>query len=322
MRVFLLSVLFLLTGNVYAWEPTKPIDTVIGWSPGSGNDVSFRIVSAQVEKMTGAKFVIRYRPGAGGAIANSEVVKSHPDGYTLVVASSSSLTATDKILVPNKTWDIESFTNVIGYAGAPVAVFASSDDPVNSIKDLAKVLKTEKLAFGNPGGASRIAYEMLKYHMGFTESKDGVVQITYKGNPETITAVMSKEIRFGTSPIAVVMEHVKAGKIKIIGITSQKPIPSLPNIPVFTSVYPDLHYNLIWGITMPKDVPEDIFRWYETAFNLALNTDIVKAQLQTNTMFIDTRTLSSKGYTEYLIKQRKTLEPLVDIIIESQKNNN
>lgn len=311
----------MITSLAHAWEPTKPIDTVIGWSPGSGNDVSFRIVSAQVEKMTGAKFVIRYRPGAGGGIANSEVVKSQPDGYTLVVASSSSLTATDKILIPTKTWEIESFTNVIGYAGAPVAVFAHPDDPVNSIKDLAKVLKTEKLAFGNPGGASRITYEMLKYHMGFTESKEGVVQITYRGNPETITAVMAKEIRFGTSPIAVLMENVKAGKIKIIGITSQKLTPSLSNIPVFTSVYPDLHYNLIWGITMPKDIPEDVIKWYETSFNNALNTDIVKAQLQANTMFVDTRNLSSKGYTEYLIKQRKTLVPLVDTIIESQKKN-
>ena len=318
MKFIVLILTLMITSLSHAWEPTKPIDTVIGWSPGSGNDVSFRIVSAQVEKMTGAKFVIRYRPGAGGAIANSEVVKSQPDGYTLAVASSSSLTATDKILVPSKTWEIESFTNVIGYAGAPVAVFASPDDPVNSIKDLAKVLKTEKLAFGNPGGASRITYEMLKSNIGFVESDKGVVQVTYKGNPETIAAVMSKEIRFGTSPIAVVMENYKAGKVKVIGITSQKPIPLLSNIPVFTSVYPDLHYNLIWGITMPKGVPEDVVKWYETAFNNALNTDMVKAQLQVNTMFVDPRTLSSKTYTEYLIKQRKTLEPLVDIIVESQ----
>ena len=164
----------MMSSLAMAWQPTKPIDTSIGWSPGSGNDVSFRIVSAQVEKMTGARFVIRYRPGAGGAIANSELVRAPADGHSIGIVSSSSLTATDKIFVPNKTWDIESFTQVIGYAGSTMAVFAHPDDPVNSIQDLAKVLKTQKVAVGDPGGASRITYELLRDSVGFREADDAV----------------------------------------------------------------------------------------------------------------------------------------------------
>lgn len=319
MKVLIIILMSMITSLSYAWEPTKPIDVLIGWTPGSGNDVSFRIVSVQVEKMTGARFVIRYRPGAGGAIANSELLKERPDGYQMAVVSASSLTVTDKILVPTKTWEIESFIHVIGYAGAPVALFAHPDDPVNSVKDLQKVLKTEKIAFGTPGGASRITYEMLKENIKFIEGKNNVVHIPYKGNPETIFAVASKEIRFGTSPIAVVMEMHKAGKVKIIAITSPKPVPSLSEFPVFSSTLPAVKYNLIWGITMPKGVPDEVIKWYETSFNNALNTDMVKARLQVNTMFVDPTTLSSKNYTQFLINQRKELAPLVDAIIESQK---
>jgi tripartite-type tricarboxylate transporter receptor subunit TctC len=321
MRKYITAFVFLalVVGKAFAWEPNKPINAVIGWSPGSGNDISFRIVSAQVEKMTNAKFVITYRPGAGGAIADGELIRAPADGYNLVVASAPSLTATDKIFVPTKTWDIESFVNVIGYAGSTMAVFTSADDPVNSVADMARVLRTEKVAIGDPGGASRLTNELLQTHMGFKVDYDRIVHVTYKGNPETITAVLTKEIRFGASPLATVIEQYKAGKIKIIALTSPKPLPALPNIPVFSSTYPDLSYNLIWGITMPKDVPTDVVKWYEHAFNEALKSDAVREQLQANSMFIDFRTLDTKDYTNYLVKERKTLAPLVDKIVESQK---
>lgn len=318
MKKFIL-LLALVASNAFAWEPTKPIDVIVGWSPGSGNDVSFRIVSAQVEKNTSARFVIRYRPGAGGAIADSELVRYQPDGNTLVVASAPSLTATDRIAVPSKTWDIESFTNVMGYASSPLVVFTSPDDPVNSIKDFAKVLKTEKVAFGDPGGASRLTYEMLKANIGFKENDSGIVHVTYKGNPETIAAVMSKEIRFGVSPIATVIEQYKAGKVKIIGLTSPKQLPAFPNIPTFSSVYPNVTYQLVWGITMPKGVPDDVVKWYEVAFKEALNSDVVKEQLHNNIMSVSTHTLTRKEYTDYLIKERTTLEPLVNHILSEAK---
>ena len=319
MRFFVLIFTLMITSLAHAWEPTKPIDTSIGWSPGSGNDVSFRIVSAQVEKMTGARFVIHYRPGAGGAIANSELVKAPADGHFIGIVSSSSLTATDKIFVPTKTWDIESFTQVIGYAGSTMAVFAHPDDPVNTIQEMSKVLKTEKIAVGDPGGASRITYELLRDNVGFREADDAVVHVTYKGNPETITGVITKEIRFGASPLATVMEQAKAGKIKIIGITNPRPLADYPNIPAFPSVYPKMSYNLIWGITAPKGLSKEAIKWYEDAFTAALNTEEVKAQLKANNMIVDSRTLSSPKYTEYLLKQRKDLEPLVETIIKSQK---
>lgn len=319
MKLFALIFTLMFSSLSWAWQPTKPIDTSIGWSPGSGNDVSFRIVSAQVEKMTGAKFIIHYRPGAGGAIANSELVKAPADGYYIGIVSSSSLTATDKIFIPNKTWEIDSFTQVIGYAGSTMAVFAHVDDPVNTIQDLAKVLKTEKVAVGDPGGASRITYELLRDNVGFKESDDAVVHVTYKGNPETITGVMTKEIRFGASPLAVVMEQAKAGKIKVIAVTNPKPLADYPNIPVFPSVYPKMSYNLIWGITAPKGLSPEVVKWYEDAFNAALNSEEVKAQLKANNMIVDSRTLNSRKYTDYLLKQSKDLEPLVETIIKSQK---
>ena len=150
---FIISLLSLLlmTPLVWAWEPTKPINVINNMPAGSPADNAFRIVSQQVEKNTGVSFVANYRLGAGGTIGNETFSKAAPDGYTVAPIPIPGLTGTDRMVNPNKSYTNSDFIFIMSNASTPMSIIALSSDPVNSLQDLVKVLKTEKTTMGDPG---------------------------------------------------------------------------------------------------------------------------------------------------------------------------
>ena len=318
MKKLLITLLFtpMLAG---AWEPTKPIQAYSPFSPGSGNEISFRIVSKQIESTTNAKFVIQNKPGAGGSIANQFISKSTPDGYTVGILSVPALGATDKIMMPNKDFGVGDFSYTVNIASIPMTIVAFPDDPVNNMADLAKVLKTEKTTIGDPGAAARLVYELMVSHIGFKEGANDIVRVEYKGPTDTLNDVMSKNIRFGIMPLPVSYQNHLAGKVKIIAVTSDHKIKTLPNVSTASSVYPDFVFNLEVGVVLPKNTPDDIVQWYTKEFGSSLANKDVQESLETNMMFINKKLVNSKDYTKYVLSYEKKYSPFVEKVINSSK---
>lgn len=319
MKVFLLVFALMFSTLGFAWEPTKPITANMNMPAGSPADNEFRIISQQVEKNTGAKFIANYRLGAGGTIGNEAFSKSPADGYTVAPIPIPGLTGTDRMVNPNKSYTNSDFIFATIGASTPMTIIANPNDPVNSLQDLVKVLKTEKTTMGDPGSGGRIAYELFRSVAKLEESNDRIVRVEYKGPTEVVQDVISKNLRYGVVPLASSIQNHLAGKIKIIAVTSDTRIASIPDVPTVSSVYPSMVYNLSWAISLPKGTPSDIVEWYTKEFNKASLDPEVQKVLHDNFFFMDKKLMNPKELTAKINSDEKRFAPIVDRVIEHQK---
>ena len=313
--IILCATFGLLGNNAFAWEPDRMISAYSPFSPGSGNEIAFRIVTKEIEAKSKIKFQVVHKPGAGGSLANQLINKHVGDGYTVGILSAPTLGATDKIMLPNKEYSVTDFSYVLNISSIPMTIVTVPEDPVNNISDLAKVLKTEKTVIGDPGSAARLVYELLVQHIGFVEGPENIVRVEYKGPADTLKDVMGKQIRFGIMPLTIAYENHKAGKVKIIAVTSEKEIPTLPGVKTAAYMYPDFVFNLDIGIVLPPNTPKDIVSWYEKTFKTALNSTDVRKSLELQMMFVDNKLLSPENYTKYMVSYAEKYSRIVDKVI-------
>lgn len=314
----LLSILLLVPAVAFAWEPTKPISAYVGFSAGSGNEVSFRILETAIAKNTGANFVINLKPGAGSAINNGLVATGTPDGYTVCLCSEPAIVATDRMVMPNKKHSVNTFVSTVPYAATPMTIVVAADDPINSIQDLVTALKTEKITVGDPGSAARLVYELLAANVKFVESNNHVVRAEYKGPADTLADVMGKHIRVGIMPLLVSGQAHYAKKVKIIAITSQTTMPELPGVKTMSSVYPDFVFNLTWNLLLPDGTPKDVADWYTRTIVTALKNPEIRQKYSDNLMIVPAIN-NAQEYRQYLVKSEKKFESLVDKVLAQQQ---
>ena len=319
MRVIVFIVALMFTSLSYAWEPNKPINVIMGMSPGSAMDIAFRISSQQVEKNTGVKFVVNYRPGAGGTIASDIVTKADGDGYTITPAGVAGLVATDRMVVPNKSFNAGDFVYATSHASSTMSVIAHPSDSVNSIQDLIKVLRQEKTTIGDPGSGARLTYEILKDAIKFNEGASSIIRVEYKGPADTLVDVMATNVRFGIVPLPVSSQAHIGGKVKIIGITSEFASQSFPHIQTFNSIFPNIVFNLSWVIALPKSTPQGVVDWYTKEFNKALQSKEVQTILNDNFFFVDNKLLNPKDLRSKILSDEKKYEPLVNKVLDQRK---
>lgn len=309
-----------ISTTVFAWEPQKSIKAYSPFTVGSANDIALRITSSAVEKNTKVTFIVDTKPGAGGYLANDYINKQKPDGYEIGALSIPSLGATDKIMMPNKSFTATDFTYALNIASIPMTIVALPNDPVSNIKDFAKVMKTEKVTIGDPGAAARLVYELSAEYIGFTEGPNNVVRVEYKGPADTLRDVMGGQIRFGIMPLAVSKTAHDAGKVKIIAVTSKNPLNALPGVQTASSAYPDFIFNLEVVIALPPNTPKNIVEWYSTQFSKVLSQKEVVETLEKNMMFINKDLLSSEYLTEYIRNYEKRYSRIVEKVINSSNN--
>ena len=305
----------------YAWEPSKPIEIYTPFSAGNAMEISARIISKEVEKNTTARFVIIDKPGAGGSIVNDYVFRQSFNPYIALSGSIPGIAATDKITMPNKQFSAKDFTYVLNMVSIPMTLISNPNDPVNSIKEYAKVVKTEKVTQGDPGAAARLFYELLHQHINFIEDKTHLVRAEYKGPADVLNDVMAGHIRFGIVPLTVSNQAYLAGKIKIIGVSSAQPIKTLPTVPTFSSVYPDVIFNLDIPLVLPPETSSEVLEWYNREFKKALQSKEVQELLALNMMYVNPKLLDSKEITKYVMGFEKQYDPVVKKVLSLQKVN-
>lgn len=319
MKFFALIFTLMFSSLSFAWQPPKQVNVIMNMPPGSVADNGFRIVSAQVEKNTGINFIPNYRLGAGGTIGNEHFVKAAPDGSTIAPVPIPGLTGTDKMVNPNKTYTTSDFTFILGNPFVPMTIVAHPNDPVNSLQDLVKVLKTEKTTVGDPGAGGRITYELFRAAANLEESAERIIRVEYKGPTEVVQDVASKNLRFGVVPLGASAQMHIGGKVKIIAVTSESRLASFPDIPTVNSMFPGMVYNLGWAISLPKGATPQMVEWYNREFVKALQDQEVLKKLSDSYFFVDKKMLNPKDLTAKILADEKRYAPIVDRVIEQRK---
>jgi tripartite-type tricarboxylate transporter receptor subunit TctC len=258
--------------------PTKPVRLIIAFTPGSSTDIIGRAVAAKLQEMWGQPVVAENRPGAGGTVGSEFVVRSDPDGYTLL-ANSSAHVANPGIYKDMRYDTMRDLVNLALLGGGPNVLIVSPESNWKTLKDFVDAAKKTpgKLNFSSAGVGSGTHFnlEKLKIATGID-----VVHVPYKGTPEAIGDTIANRVCCYWAPLNAALPHLNGGKATALAVSSAQRSPLLPNVPsVAEQGYPGFDYTLWVGLWGPAKVPADIAAKINKDVNAALASPDLRERL-------------------------------------------
>jgi len=320
MKKLVIIVFAFLSLPAIAWQPNKPIEAIIGFAPGSVNEILMRSLAQEVEKNTNAKFIIINKPGAGGVVGSEYFSRKPNDGHHVMMVSLTGLTAMDMVAVPDPTkgrsYTIDSFSYILGVATTGFAIVANANDPVNSVDDLIKHVRESSITVGSSGG-SRMVYETL--NLRFPNNR--MAHVAYGSPAQQIIDVAGGNLRFGVVPSAAVAGFLSGpdkNRIKVVAVTSAKSLQQWPLVQPLAVIHQDLVIAAEWGLILPAKVDASVQAWYAKEFRRALQSESVKNVFNQNLLTIMPNTLDSRSFREFVAAETKKNHAVVNAILQSQ----
>jgi tripartite-type tricarboxylate transporter receptor subunit TctC len=258
--------------------PTRPITLVIPFPPGGGNDALGRLVAEKMSRSLGQQVVVDNRGGAGGTIATRAVAKSAPDGYTILLTYTGTLSI-NPTLYRNPGYDPRKDFVPIGLIGELSSVLVVVPSlPIHSVAELIAHAKAKpgKLDYAFvPGTVGHITTELFAHTAGIT-----VTRIPYKGNGPAMTDLLGGHVSMMFLSILPVLEHVRAGTLRALAVTNAARSPLLPDVPTIAeSGLPGFSAAIRYGLVAPAGTPRAIIDRLNAELVAALAAEDVRARL-------------------------------------------
>lgn len=236
--------------------PSRPVKIIVAFPPGAVTDTTSRLIATRLTALLGQPVIVENKPGAAGVIGTEAALKAPPDGYTLTVISSPYATAPT---LHRLNFDpIGDITAIIQISEGPFLLVVPSSLPVKNVQELVALAKAKPgmLNFGSagPGSSSHLATELFAARTGTKMN-----QIPYNGGNPAITDAISGRTDLLIFPLATVLPHVRAGKLRAIAVASRERSAAAPDIPtVAESGLADYEVVLWVGLAGPKGLPRPI----------------------------------------------------------------
>lgn len=288
--------------------PSKPIRIVVGQATGGATDVVARLVSPKLSEQLGQQVIVENRTGAAGSIGAAFVAKSAPDGYNLLVASSSY--AINPSLYTDMPFDpVRDLLPVTLIAEAPFLLVVHPSMPVRSVKDLVALAKqkpgTLNFASGGNGSSGHLAGELFKFLTGVN-----IVHIPYKGAGPALVDVMAGQVHFTFGSVLSSMGHVKNGRLRALGVTGGKRSTGAPELPTIAEAGIKGFQTTSWyGLLAPANTSAQIVSLLSTSMNKAVQSPEVKNKILTDGAEPDGGT--SKQFQEFMAAEMRRAAEIV-----------
>lgn len=275
--VFLATILVSVVAPAWPADkyPTRPIRLIAPFAPGGGTDIMSRILGVPVGQALGQPVVVDNRPGAGGALGAELTALAEPDGYTLVMVSSSYAASAAYRKTPYDPVNGIQPIILIGTTGLVMAVHPSV--PVKSVGELISHARANpgKLNYASvgPGSVTHLAHELFKL-----ETKINLVHVPYKGGGPALNALVAGEVQVTAISLVPTLPHWRAGRLRPLGITTPTRSSLLPEVPTISETVPGfevVHWYGIWG---PKGLPRSIVERWNREVAKVLLTDEMRAR--------------------------------------------
>ncbi len=237
--------------------PTRPIRMVVPFAPGGGSDISGRILAEVLQQALGQTVVVDNRAGAGSTIGTDIVAKASPDGYTLLLGNISM--AFNPALYKSLPYDgLRDFTPVSLVVEQPNILVAHPSLPAKTLGEFITLARSAPGKFtyasAGVGSGTHLAMELLTLSL-----KIELVHVPYKGTGPSLTALLGNEISVFLSTFASALPHVKAGRLRALGVTSTRRASALPEVPTIAEAgVPGYEYSTWYGVLAPAGTPRAI----------------------------------------------------------------
>ncbi len=264
-----------------AWPAAKPIRLVIPFPAGGATDIIGRTVAQRLATALGQQIVVDNKPGAGGTIGADIVAKAPPDGYTLLMATSSTHSI-GPALNPKMPYDaFKDFAPVGQVANAPSVLVVGRDFPAATAQELVTLLKRNpgRYNFGSSGIGTypHLAAEMFKLRAGGLF----VVHIPYRGTGLVITDLVAGQIGFLMDSIVSAQPHIKDGKVRPLAVSGTRRSSSLPAVPTFAEVgVPGMDFSNWFGLFAPAGTPAELVQRLNRELGAAVRAPDVAERLE------------------------------------------
>ncbi|MDO9403781.1 MAG: tripartite tricarboxylate transporter substrate-binding protein [Polaromonas sp.] len=290
--------------------PVKPVRVVVGYAAGGGADALARTVSEGLSKVLGQSFVVDNKPGAGGMFAADTVAKAQPDGYSIL------LTDTQYVISPalfaktpfNASKDL---TGVSLMTDVPLFIAVKSSSKITSLRDLIEQAKANpgKFNYGSAGIGSlhHIAMESFKAAVGVD-----IVHIPYKGSGQSVIGFLGDETTILVASPPSIAQHIKAGTVKPLAVTSKVRSPYYPDVPPIADVAAGFDFSTELGILAPAATPKAVINKLSAAIAQVLRQPEVVDRIN-NGMGQTVIASSPEAYTANIASNLKRYETAVKI---------
>src|SRR5262245_55687667 len=259
--------------------PTKPVQVILAFTPGSAVDIVGRIVSAKLSEMWSQPVVNDNRAGAGGSIGSAAVARAAPDGYTLLVTSNAH-TVNPAIFAHLPYDTLKDFTDIVPFTEQPNVMVVNTDSPYKTLADLVAVAKAKPgtINIGHAGIGSGTHMSTEKF---IAAANIKVVEVPFKGTPEVVAAILSRNVDGYWAPISAGLSNIKSGKLRALAVTTAKRSPVLPDVPTINEAGVTGAESALWvAMWGPAGMSPELVNKINADVRKALVDPATKARLQ------------------------------------------
>jgi tripartite-type tricarboxylate transporter receptor subunit TctC len=303
------------TSLAQATWPTKTVRIVVGFAPGGTTDVMARVIAQGLTEALGQPVIVENKPGASGNIAAGEVIKAAPDGYTVLVAPTSVETANPS-LFKSSILPSRDLTPVMGIGRTQMYLVTRPGLEVKDTKALIALAKAQpgKLSYASAGTGTppQLAGELFKQSTGTF-----ITHVPYRGAAPALQDVMASQADMVFDP-GIAFPHIKAGKVKLLAVASDKKSPFFPDVPTYADLgIKEASLDIWFGLWVPNNTPAEVSARLIRELNKILATAAVKQRF--GDLGAEPVPLDTAEFRKLLAQEGKTLSALIKdrkIIVE------
>src|SRR3954464_1396556 len=256
--------------------PNKPVRIVVPWPPSGNVDITARTVAPAFGEALGQQVIVENRAGAAGTIGSAAVAKSTPDGYTLLLGSSGTITAGPAVFKTLPYDPVKDFVAVGGIQSVPIVLTAAPKTPVATFQEFLSLVKTKpggvSIASAGSGSSNHLAIELF---MRMADVK--LLHVPYKGSGPAITDLLGSQVESMMDQLTASIGHIREGRIKPLAITSRTRSPLLPNVPTLDELgVKGYEASTFTGLFAPAETPRPVLDKLSSSLKRALANDAVR----------------------------------------------